>query len=153
MRRDVSRIDNALIGAAGVHFVVSELSLRGLIALPTTRNTVGIDVVVVSLDGSLHANLQVKASKIRSLFGRSEKVMRKSAAGTISTFSQGISKRNHALRRFSSRRIKLQKQLKPDANSLGVLAMQSGLPAGSCQRMKRAANESVGSGLSLAEGD
>ena len=57
------------------------------------------------------------------------------------------------MRRFSSRRIKLQKQLKPDANSLGVGAMQSGLPAGSCQRMKRAANESVGSGLSLAEGD
>ena len=68
MRGDVSRIDNALIGAAGVHFVVSELSLRGLIALPTTRNTVGIDVVVVSLDGSLHANLQVKASKNKVTF-------------------------------------------------------------------------------------
>jgi len=52
-----------LIGAAGVHFVVSELSLRGLIALPTIRNTAGVDVVVVSADGSWHANLQVKTSR------------------------------------------------------------------------------------------
>jgi glycosyltransferase involved in cell wall biosynthesis len=53
---------NALIGAAGVHFVVSELSRRGLIALPTTRNTAGIDVVVVNTNGTGHANLQVKTS-------------------------------------------------------------------------------------------
>ncbi len=57
------KVDNSLIGAAGVHFVVSELSLRGLIALPTVRNTAGVDVVVTSPDGSWHANLQVKASK------------------------------------------------------------------------------------------
>ena len=56
------RVDNALIGAAGVHFVVSELSLRGLIALPTIRNTAGVDVVVVNADLSWHANLQVKTS-------------------------------------------------------------------------------------------
>jgi|SRR2546425_7931684 len=55
--------DKALIGAAGVHFVVSELSLRGLVALPTIRNTRGIDVVVVKSDGSWHAKLQVKSSK------------------------------------------------------------------------------------------
>lgn len=60
--------DKALIGAAGVHFVVSELSLRGLVALPTIRNTRGIDVVVVSSDGSWHANLQVKSSKNRVNF-------------------------------------------------------------------------------------
>ena len=61
-------VDNALIGAAGVHFVVSELSLRGLIALPTIRNTAGVDVVVVSADGSWHANLQVKTSRKRVKF-------------------------------------------------------------------------------------
>ena len=63
MNNAKSRVDNALIGAAGVHFVVSELSLRGLIALPTIRNTAGVDVVVVSADGSWHANLQVKTSR------------------------------------------------------------------------------------------
>ena len=51
-----------MIGIAGVHFVVSELSLRGLIALPTIGNTAGIDVIVASTDGSWHANLQVKTS-------------------------------------------------------------------------------------------
>lgn len=62
------KIDNSLIGVAGVHSVVSELSLRGLIALPTTRNTAGFDVIVVSVDGSWHANLQVKASKNKVSF-------------------------------------------------------------------------------------
>ena len=49
-----------LIGVAGVHFVVSELSLRGLVALPTIRNTAGIDILVSEPDGSGQANLQVK---------------------------------------------------------------------------------------------
>jgi hypothetical protein len=57
------KIDNSLIGIAGVHFVVSELSLRGLVALPTIRNTAGIDIVVVNTNGTLHANIQVKTSK------------------------------------------------------------------------------------------
>ena len=51
-----------LIGAAGVHFVVSELSLRGLVALPTIRNTAGIDVLVSEPDGSGQAVLQVKTA-------------------------------------------------------------------------------------------
>ncbi len=54
------KLTNALIGAAGVHFVVSELSLRGLVALPTIRNTAGIDILVSEPDGSGQANLQVK---------------------------------------------------------------------------------------------
>jgi len=49
-----------LIGVAGVHFVVSELSLRNLVALPTIRNTAGIDILVSEPDGSGQANLQVK---------------------------------------------------------------------------------------------
>ena len=61
-------MNTALIGAAGVHFVASELSIRGLIALPTTRNTAGFDVVVVSEDGSEHALLQVKTSKGKAAF-------------------------------------------------------------------------------------
>lgn len=53
-------VPNSLIGIAGVHYAASELSRRGLIALPTTRNTQGIDLVVVNPDGSRHANIQVK---------------------------------------------------------------------------------------------
>jgi hypothetical protein len=55
-------LPNALIGIAGVHFVVSQLTLRGLIALPTIRNTGGIDILVSELDGSNQAFLQVKTS-------------------------------------------------------------------------------------------
>ena len=57
--------DKSLIGAAGVHFVVSELSLRGLVALPTIRNTAGIDVMVVKPRSQWHANLQVKTSRTK----------------------------------------------------------------------------------------
>lgn len=47
-----------LTGVAGVHFVVSKLTLRGLIALPTIRNTAGIDILVSETDGSGQASLQ-----------------------------------------------------------------------------------------------
>ena len=60
--------DTFLIGAAGVHFVVSELTLRGLIALPTIRNTAGVDVVVTNKAGTWQANLQVKTSRSRVSF-------------------------------------------------------------------------------------
>lgn len=63
-----SKVSNTLIGIAGVHFVVSELSLRGLIALPTIRNTAGVDVIVASSDGSWHANLQIKTSQRKVTF-------------------------------------------------------------------------------------
>jgi hypothetical protein len=53
---------SALTGIAGVHYVVSELSRRGMIALPTIRNTAAYDIIVVSLGGRKHANIQVKAS-------------------------------------------------------------------------------------------
>jgi hypothetical protein len=54
-----------LVGIAGVHHVVSELSRRGLIALPTVRNIAAYDVVVTTPDGQRHANLQVKTSLMR----------------------------------------------------------------------------------------
>ena len=54
-----------LIEAAGVHFVASELSLRGLVALPTIRNTAGIDILVSEPDGSVQANLQVKTAGLK----------------------------------------------------------------------------------------
>lgn len=61
-----NRVPNALIGIAGVHYVVSELSRRGLVAMATIRNTAGIDVLVTEPDGSAQAVLQVKtASRIK----------------------------------------------------------------------------------------
>jgi hypothetical protein len=61
MRNSNKKPTKTLIGAAGVHFVVSELSLRGLVALPTIRNTAGIDILVSEPDGSGQVSLQVKA--------------------------------------------------------------------------------------------
>jgi len=61
--QDYPTRDTSLIGAAGVHFIVSELSMRGLIALPTIRNTAGVDIVVTNKAGTWHANLQVKSSR------------------------------------------------------------------------------------------
>lgn len=57
------RVKNtSLIGAAGVHYAAYKLTKRGLLALPTVRNTPGTDLVVTNLDGSRHANIQVKTT-------------------------------------------------------------------------------------------
>ena len=66
--KDCPTRDRALVGAAGVHTVVTELSLRGLIALPTIRNTAGFDVIVSNITGTWHANLQVKTARNRVTF-------------------------------------------------------------------------------------
>jgi hypothetical protein len=60
--------DKALTGAAGVFHVASVFSMRGMIALPTIRNTAGYDIVVSSPDGLKHANIQVKTSAGRPKF-------------------------------------------------------------------------------------
>lgn len=59
---------NDLIGNAGVYWVVSELSLRGLVALPTVRNCPGADVLVLDPDTGGLATLQVKTSGKRPTF-------------------------------------------------------------------------------------
>jgi hypothetical protein len=61
------KVSNALIGIAGVHYVVSELSRRGLIAMPTIRNTPGIDVLVAEPDGSAQAVLQIKTANRKKI--------------------------------------------------------------------------------------
>ena len=61
-------MSNTLIGIAGVHHVVSELSRRGLIALPTVKNTAAYDIVALNEAGTKHANIQVKASSKRASF-------------------------------------------------------------------------------------
>jgi hypothetical protein len=60
--------DKSLIGAAGIHFVAAELSLRGLIALPMIRNTAGVDIVTVNKAGTWLANIQVKTSRNKAAF-------------------------------------------------------------------------------------
>lgn len=52
----------SISGAAGVYFVAGELSRRGYIALTTTRNTKGIDLIVSNIDFSRTAYLQVKTN-------------------------------------------------------------------------------------------
>ena len=61
-------LDKSLIGAAGVHCIAADLRLRGLVALPTIRNTAGIDIVATNPAGSWFANLQVKTSRSRVAF-------------------------------------------------------------------------------------
>jgi len=39
------RLDKSLVGACGVFFVSAELSLRDWIAMPTIRNTAGVDII------------------------------------------------------------------------------------------------------------
>ena len=60
--------NTALIGIAGVHHVVSELSRRGLVALPTIKNIAAYDIVALNEQGTKHANIQVKASSKRASF-------------------------------------------------------------------------------------
>jgi hypothetical protein len=48
-----------VVGVAGVHFVVGELSRRGWVALPTIRNTEGIDVLAHKESKSVE--IQVKS--------------------------------------------------------------------------------------------
>ncbi len=66
----------SLTGSAGVHFVCAELCMHGLIALPTIRNTKGMDVVVLTQDGTFVANVQVKTLQKRFHFGPSVNIIR-----------------------------------------------------------------------------
>jgi len=60
-------VPKALVGAAGVHFVTAELSLRGLVAMPTIRNVAGADLLVWDPASGKQAVIQVKtsASKVK----------------------------------------------------------------------------------------
>jgi len=57
-----------LVGIAGVHYVAFELSRRGIVALPTVRNTVGYDILAIGQTGTKQANLQVKTAQRRPNF-------------------------------------------------------------------------------------
>ena len=57
-----------LTGAAGVFYVASELSMRGLVALPSIRNVQGADILVADPEGKHFALFQVKTSKSKVTF-------------------------------------------------------------------------------------
>ena len=54
--------ERSLKGVAGVHFVVAQLSLRGFVALPTTRNLKSFDIVAFQQDLSKVVFLQIKST-------------------------------------------------------------------------------------------
>jgi hypothetical protein len=68
MKIVVQTVASGLIGIAGVHYLAAELSRRGLVALPTIRNTAGYDIIVARADGTKHANIQVKTSQRKASF-------------------------------------------------------------------------------------
>ncbi len=51
------------VGEAGVHWVIAQLTLRGLTALPTSRNQKGPDIVVTGPSGDTAALLSVKTRR------------------------------------------------------------------------------------------
>lgn len=63
--------DKALVGVAGVHFVVGELSRRGWVALPTIRNTKGIDVLATSKGKSVQIQVKSRANSRRWVLNKS----------------------------------------------------------------------------------
>jgi hypothetical protein len=74
----MATLKNDLIGNAGVHFVAFKLALRGMIVLPTIRNTAGIDLLVYEPGTGAQATLQVKTSQNKVSFwpvGNHEKLV------------------------------------------------------------------------------
>jgi hypothetical protein len=61
-------MNSQLIGAAGVFHVASELSMRGMVTLPSIRNVKGADILVADPDGKHFALIQVKTSKSKVTF-------------------------------------------------------------------------------------
>lgn len=58
-----SKLEATLVGVAGEYFVAAELSLRGMLATITLRNSRGIDVIASNADASKTVSIQVKANK------------------------------------------------------------------------------------------
>lgn len=55
-----AKLEKPLVGACGVFYVSAELSRRGWIAMPTIRNTSGIDIIATKDDKDV--NIQVKTN-------------------------------------------------------------------------------------------
>ena len=56
----MARLKHDMAGNAGVMFVAAELCRRGVIALPTARNTEGVDLIAAEPRGGKSVGIQVK---------------------------------------------------------------------------------------------
>lgn len=56
------KLESTLVGVAGEYYVAAELSLRGIIASITLRNSRGIDIIASSSDGKKSISIQVKTN-------------------------------------------------------------------------------------------
>ncbi|MBI3206665.1 MAG: aspartate ammonia-lyase [Myxococcales bacterium] len=61
----MARLKADLAGNAGVMFVAAELGRRGLIALPTMRNTEGVDLIASEPLGGKSVAIQLKSTQSR----------------------------------------------------------------------------------------
>jgi exonuclease III len=61
--RPVPRLKQDVAGNAGVMFVAAELGRRGLLALPTVRNTEGVDLIASEPLGGKSVSIQVKTTQ------------------------------------------------------------------------------------------
>lgn len=87
-------IPTAIVGVVGVHYVAAELSRRGVIALPTVRNTRGFDLVAVTQDGRKFATIQVKTSLKRIRFWPTGKVPKGQAKNAFYAFVRPAEDKN-----------------------------------------------------------
>ena len=58
----MSKLESTLVGVAGEYLVAGELTLRGLLASITLRNSRGIDIIASNPDGSNSITIQVKTN-------------------------------------------------------------------------------------------
>ena len=63
MEQEITNLESSLVGVAGEYLVAGELSLRGLIASVTLRNSRGVDIIVSNADASKSITIQVKTNK------------------------------------------------------------------------------------------
>ena len=76
------RLEKSLVGACGVFYVSAELSRRGWIAMPTIRNTKGIDIIASKGDKTV--NIQVKTNS----YGKPVYPLTQGNENLVSTFEQ-----------------------------------------------------------------
>ena len=59
-----TKLEANLVGVAGEYLVAGELTLRGLIASISLRNSRGIDIIVSDSEGENSRTIQVKANSL-----------------------------------------------------------------------------------------
>lgn len=59
-RRDRTRLERALVGPAGEHFVLYKLHMEGMLASLAPNNAPSVDILVLNEDETIAASIQVK---------------------------------------------------------------------------------------------